>query len=236
MKRRRRRPFVKLSEVSTNTSSAESAQERKIEFLIVSHGYEHEESSSLCSIYFLILFEKLNQESRQYKRISSISKERSLKIVMGSFYILEHNQNKPLGEDAYFIFVDEKRQVVGIADGVGGWARMRVHSGKYARELIANSVSAIKDYEVVDPMIVLYEAFVSTETQGCSTAGIFTLTPNNQLKIMVIDGDIIVAGTDRFFDNLHDFDIEEIVKRGIYQGRLPPTLASDIANFALIAS
>ncbi|KAL6984234.1 Hydrolase [Sarracenia purpurea var. burkii] len=59
---------------------------------------------------------------------------------------------------------------------------------------------------------------------------------DRQLKIRVTHGDIVVAGTDGLFDNFHDSDIEEIVNRGIHEGRLPPKLASDIANFALIAS
>ncbi|KAL6984235.1 protein-serine,threonine phosphatase [Sarracenia purpurea var. burkii] len=100
-------------------------------------------------------------------------------MVMGSFYIPKHNQNKPLGEDTHFIFANEKREVIGVADGVGGWTRMGVDSGEYAKELMANSIRAVKDYKVVDPMIVLYETFLSTEAQGSSTACIFTLTPNN---------------------------------------------------------
>ncbi|CAL2228079.1 unnamed protein product [Prunus armeniaca] len=41
---------------------------------------------------------------------------------------------KPLGEDAHFICHDA--QTIGVADGVGSWARKGVNAGEYARGLM----------------------------------------------------------------------------------------------------
>ncbi|XP_058185878.1 uncharacterized protein LOC131303103 [Rhododendron vialii] len=58
-----------------------------------------------------------------------------------------------------------------------------------------------------------------------------------ELKVGVIPGDIVVAGTDGLFDNLYESEIEELVFRGIHvRGNFQAELASIIAKFALINS
>ena len=47
--------------------------------------------------------------------------ERIQKMDLGSYYIPKENKNKPKGEDAHFINKD--CQTIGVADGVGGWAK-----------------------------------------------------------------------------------------------------------------
>ncbi|GMN39096.1 hypothetical protein TIFTF001_008327 [Ficus carica] len=81
----------------------------------------------------------------------------------------------PLGEDAHFVAAEE--QTVGVADGVGRWAKHGIDSGDYARQLMKNSATAvhnIKELEgssVVDPKRILHEAFSNTTgLQGASTA------------------------------------------------------------------
>ena len=99
-------------------------------------------------------------------------------MVAGSFYIPKCDKLKPLGDDAHFICADQ--QTIGVADGVGGWAKKGVDPGEYARELMANSVISIKDQPegLIDPMSVLNEAFLNTEAKGSSTACILTLAGN----------------------------------------------------------
>ncbi|TMW89866.1 hypothetical protein EJD97_016539 [Solanum chilense] len=46
-------------------------------------------------------------------------------------------KRKPLGEDAHFI--DELFKTIGVADGVGGWAKQGIDAGIYSRELMKNS-------------------------------------------------------------------------------------------------
>lgn len=41
------------------------------------------------------------------------------------------------GGDTFFIYHSEK--IVGMADGVGGWADVGVEAGKYARELMSHN-------------------------------------------------------------------------------------------------
>jgi len=79
------------------------------------------------------------------------------------------------GEDAHFISIDE--HVIGVADGVGGWADLGVDAGLYAKELMRNSLSAIKDEPegTIDPTRVLEKAYMSTKARGSSTACIITL-------------------------------------------------------------
>jgi len=86
------------------------------------------------------------------------------------------------GEDAHFISTDE--HVIGVADGVGGWADLGVDAGLYAKELMRNSVSAIKDEPkgTIDPSRVLEKAYTSTKARGSSTACIITL--KNQVKLL----------------------------------------------------
>lgn len=68
--------------------------------------------------------------------------------------------------------------MIGIADGVGGWADVGVNAGLYARELMSNSVSAILDEPkgCIDPARVLEKAHSITKAKGSSTACIIALT------------------------------------------------------------
>lgn len=68
--------------------------------------------------------------------------DRALKLLSGSCCLPHPDKEAKGGEDAHFICEDE--QVIGVADGVGGWADVGVDAGLYSRELMFNSVSAIK--------------------------------------------------------------------------------------------
>ncbi|KAI3472243.1 hypothetical protein Pfo_029731 [Paulownia fortunei] len=102
-------------------------------------------------------------------------KPRRLMMLADSFYIPKDNPSKPRGEDAHFFC--EEAQVIGVADGVGGWARKGIDAGEYARELMRNAADAVRDCGPtdVDPKQVLVEAFLNTKAQGSSTACIISL-------------------------------------------------------------
>ncbi|GAV67380.1 SpoIIE domain-containing protein [Cephalotus follicularis] len=91
---------------------------------------------------------------------------------MAGFYIPKDGK---LGEDAFF--VNQKKQTLGIADGVGGWSRRGIDAGKYARELMSNSVISLCDESggTVNPKRVLNKAYANTKAKGSSTACIITL-------------------------------------------------------------
>lgn len=109
----------------------------------------------------------------KYRNIQS---NRTLKLLSGSCYLPHPDKEETGGEDAHFICVDE--HAIGVADGVGGWADHGVDAGKYARELMSNSVSAIQEEPKgsVDPARVLKKAHISTKAKGSSTACIIALT------------------------------------------------------------
>ncbi|CAL5443059.1 unnamed protein product [Camellia sinensis] len=111
----------------------------------------------------------------QYKPKMPIFGGGSLKMVSGAYYIPKSKKLNPLGEDAYFI-CDEK-QTIGVADGIGGWAKKGIDAGVYAQELMANSLLALQNepWEAVDLNKVLNEAYLNSKPKGSSTACIITL-------------------------------------------------------------
>ncbi|KAF9596043.1 hypothetical protein IFM89_006970 [Coptis chinensis] len=122
---------------------------------------------------------KRTSSSEEYYSCSSTSKRQrvdsSLKLVSGSFYIPKDDDSKPEGEDAHFVC--EEEQTIGVADGVGGWAKYGIDAGEYARELMSNCELAIKNEPrgCVDPQRVLNSAYSDTLGLGSSTACIITL-------------------------------------------------------------
>ncbi|PWA52321.1 protein phosphatase 2C family protein [Artemisia annua] len=157
--------------------------------------------------------------------------DRSLKLLSGSCYLPHPDKDDTGGEDAHFICSDE--QAIGVPDGVGGWADLGIDAGKYARELMSNSVSAVQDEPKgsVDPARVLDEAYVNTKAKGSSTACIIALT-NQVFSIPVAPGDVIVAGTDGLFDNLYNSDITAIVVHAVRAGFEPQVTTQKIAALA----
>lgn len=63
-----------------------------------------------------------------------------MKMAVGSFYIQKSNK-VPLGEDAHFIWIEE--EIIGVADGIGGWAKKGIDSWEYSRELVKNDELSI---------------------------------------------------------------------------------------------
>ncbi|XP_061359310.1 probable protein phosphatase 2C 55 [Gastrolobium bilobum] len=85
-----------------------------------------------------------------------------LKMVAGSFYYPKDNPKKPMGEDAFFVC--EEQQTMGVADGVGGWAKKGIDAGEYARELMKEAMN-----------VVQHESKGFVDSRGSSTASIVTL-------------------------------------------------------------
>lgn len=110
-----------------------------------------------------------------YSRCRHDLAEKNLKLLSGSCYLPHPDKEETGGEDAHFICVNE--QVIGIADGVGGWADVGVNAGLYARELMSNTVGAIlnEPKDSIDPARVLTRAHSATKAKGSSTACIICL-------------------------------------------------------------
>ncbi|KAL6982789.1 protein-serine,threonine phosphatase [Sarracenia purpurea var. burkii] len=110
--------------------------------------------------------------------VDSLQKDlagRTLKLISGSCYLPHPDKEETGGEDAHFICVDE--QAIGVADGVGGWADMGIDSGLFARELMSNSIAAVREEPKgsIDTARVLEKAHSSTKAKGSSTACIIAL-------------------------------------------------------------
>lgn len=100
----------------------------------------------------------------------------NLRLLSGACTLPHPKKVKTGGEDAYFIC--SKEQVVGVADGVGGWADVGVDAGDYARELMLQSRIAIaqEPHGYIDPARVMFQAHAKTKCRGSSTACILALS------------------------------------------------------------
>jgi len=123
----------------------------------------------------------------------SILVDTTLKLQSGSCYLPHPDKEKTGGEDAHFIC--EEEHVIGIADGVGGWADVGVNAGIYARELMSNSFAAIRDEPKgsIDPARVLEKAHSVTQSKGSSTACIIALIHQSLHAINLGDSGFIIV-------------------------------------------
>lgn len=114
-----------------------------------------------------------------------------LKMFPGSCYLPKPGTER--GEDAHFI--SEEEQTFGVADGVGGWARLGVDAGEFARQLVYHAEIAIKEEPkgAIDPMRVLKKAFSKTKARGGSTACIATLRDQCIHAVNIGDSGFIVV-------------------------------------------
>ncbi|KAJ7556109.1 hypothetical protein O6H91_05G068800 [Diphasiastrum complanatum] len=105
-----------------------------------------------------------------------VLQERPLRLFSGVYSLPHPDKEAKGGEDAYFVSSEE--QALGIADGVGGWASVGVDAGQYARELMLQSMVAVRQEpeKCIDPARVLVKAHSRTHFRGSSTACILTLS------------------------------------------------------------
>ncbi|KAF3652874.1 hypothetical protein T459_03125 [Capsicum annuum] len=160
-------------------------------------------------------------------------------MVAGSFYIPKVNDEKPLGEDASFICV--KEQTIGVADGVGGWAKKGIDSGVYSRELMKTPNLQFKIMIIVllDGLIV-YKSEIQQSRFNCpyqlgNASSSDDPSVAEKISVPVVAGDVIVLGTDGLFGNVHDFELEMLVNSGVdsLESDVPEILAWRIALYAL---
>ncbi|KAI8562365.1 hypothetical protein RHMOL_Rhmol03G0030700 [Rhododendron molle] len=114
-------------------------------------------------------------------------------MVAGSLYLPKEDKLKPRGEDAHFMCIEEK--TIGVADGVGGWAKTGVDAGEYSRDLMTNSTIAVLNQPkgAVDPKQVLNEAYSNTKARGSSTACIITLNGHTLRAVNMGDSGFMVV-------------------------------------------
>ncbi|XP_031098320.1 probable protein phosphatase 2C 55 [Ipomoea triloba] len=132
--------------------------------------------------------------SLQTREDKGLAQRSTTKMVADVFYIPKYNPAKPLGEDSHFIF--SEAQTIGVADGVGGWAKKGIDAGAYARELMYNAIQSVRHQRntvgSVDPMTALDEAYADTDVDGSSTACILTLVDDCAIAVNVGDSGFAV--------------------------------------------
>lgn len=117
-------------------------------------------------------------------------------MLPGSYYVPKRNPSKPAGEDAHFF--DKAAQVIGVADGIGGWSRKGIDSGEYSRALMKNAAKCESVLESkflgfpVEPQEVLDEAFLKTVEKGTSTCCIVSLDDNILRAVNLGDSGFVV--------------------------------------------
>lgn len=133
-----------------------------------------------------------NSREEQLANSTMVSGQ-TLKLLSGSCYLPHPDKEETGGEDAHFICAD--KQVIGVADGVGGWADVGINAGLYSRELMSNSVSAIQEEPMgsIDPARVLEKAHSNTKAKGSSTACIIALTNEGIHAINLGDSGFMVV-------------------------------------------
>ncbi|KAH7300365.1 hypothetical protein KP509_24G058600 [Ceratopteris richardii] len=122
---------------------------------------------------------------------------KSLKLLSAACYFPHPEKELTGGEDAYFICPE--KQVIGVADGVGGWAEMGIDSGEYARKLMNESFIAAQEEPSgsVDAARVLKKAYFKTTCRGSSTACILALSDFGLQAVNLGDSGFIVVRNGR---------------------------------------
>uniref|UniRef100_A0A7I4BT21 Protein phosphatase n=1 Tax=Physcomitrium patens TaxID=3218 RepID=A0A7I4BT21_PHYPA len=87
------------------------------------------------------------------------------------------------GEDAYFVS-NYGGGVLGIADGVGGWAEQNVDPALYSKELMAHAEAAVSSEEMeFNAQMLLAKAHAATNSIGAATAIVALLERNGVLHV-----------------------------------------------------
>ncbi|MCD7467791.1 hypothetical protein HAX54_005410 [Datura stramonium] len=79
-----------------------------------------------------VIDEDLNFRGESTNVPSSTNGNFNMRKAADPFYIPKYSKG-PLGEDAHIICIEG--ETIGIADGVGGWAKKGIDSGEYSRQL-----------------------------------------------------------------------------------------------------
>ncbi|KAE9345027.1 hypothetical protein PF008_g8957 [Phytophthora fragariae] len=107
--------------------------------------------------------------------------QRALRLESGACGLPHPQKRATGGEDAWFICGD----TVGVADGVGGWARKGIDSGEYSRTLMNSAKRSVTAADKTPtPLQLLTVAHRSAQCPGSSTACIVQL---NDLSLRAIN-------------------------------------------------
>ena len=99
------------------------------------------------------------------------------KVENDCWSILHSKDQSKFNSSRWWCLLHGEKQTIGVADGVGGWAKLGVDPGEYARQLMINSFKAIlmEPEGKINLKRVLNQAFLDTNAKGSSTACIINL-------------------------------------------------------------
>ncbi|KAN0016229.1 hypothetical protein ACTFIU_006192 [Dictyostelium citrinum] len=107
--------------------------------------------------------------------------EGNFHLNSGVCVIPHPNKRHKGGEDAYFISLDQN--VIGVADGVGGWGDVGIDPSEYSNTLMKGSKIAADSQKVErDPLIIMEQGYqYAQDVKGSSTCCIVVLSATNNL-------------------------------------------------------
>lgn len=107
-------------------------------------------------------------------------------LCVGTYLIPHPKKVDKGGEDAFF-FSNYNGGVIGIADGVSGWAEQNVDPALFSRELMSNASAFVEDDEVnYDPRVLIRKAHAATLSIGSATVIVAMLERNGILRIAAV--------------------------------------------------
>ena len=87
-----------------------------------------------------------------------------MEIYSAGAYIPHPEKAYRGGEDAFF-YTTPSLSAIGVADGVGGWARQKINPKLFADDLMEHTMKAIEDGEK-DPVNALDHAYSKVEQES----------------------------------------------------------------------
>ncbi|KAL2623278.1 hypothetical protein R1flu_003483 [Riccia fluitans] len=144
---------------------------------------------------------------------------RDLALAAGVKVIPHPDKVAKGGEDAYFTS-NYKGGVLGVADGVSGWAAENVDPALFSKEFMAHAAAAVGSEDVKDdPRLLLAKAHAATCSVGAATAIVAILDERGTLHVanlgdcglrLVREGKVVYATTPQqhYFDCPYQFSSE----------------------------
>ncbi|EAL67260.1 protein phosphatase 2C-related protein [Dictyostelium discoideum AX4] len=116
-----------------------------------------------------------------YNSEECIGGEGNFHLNSGVCVIPHPNKRHKGGEDAYFISIDQN--VIGVADGVGGWGDVGIDPSEYSNTLMKGSKIGADSQKVErDPLIIMEQGYqYAQDVKGSSTCCIVVLSATNNI-------------------------------------------------------
>ncbi|KAL3701766.1 hypothetical protein R1sor_019788 [Riccia sorocarpa] len=145
---------------------------------------------------------------------------RELALAAGVNVIPHPDKVAKGGEDAYFTSTSYKGGVLGVADGVSGWAAENVDPALFSKEFMAHAAAAVGSDDVKDdPKLLLAKAHAATCSVGAATAIVAILDERGTLHVanlgdcglrLVRNGKVVYATRPQqhYFDCPYQFSSE----------------------------